>query len=134
MRSAYITGTLGADPILFSPQNSEWACLTFNIANDDMSKKNQQGKYEDITQWFTVKFWTKKPQEWLKKLMKGISVVVDTEIETESWEKDGENHRRMVFKVKTGSFPHILNRHNNNNNQQQAKSDNPPTFEDDIPF
>ena len=142
MRSAYITGNLGADPVLFSPQNSEWACLTFNIANSDMSKKNQQGGYDNVTQWFTVKFWTKKPQDWLQKLMKGTSVIVETEIETESWEKDGENHYKMVFKIKAGSFPYIQNRSNNNvqNNTPKKQPESvpaqsgPPTFKDDIPF
>jgi len=141
MRSAFISGNLGADPELYSSKGSEYACLKFNIANSDKVKKNEQGGYDNIPQWFTVKFWTKKPQDWLQKLMKGTSIVVDTDIEVESWEKDGQNFHKMVFIVKRGSYPFVQNKSNHgpvpscySTPEPQQVPEEVPTFTDEIPF
>lgn len=99
-----LTGRLGADPEVYAPQSSEYSVLKFNIANNDKSKKTDNG-WEDVTSWFTIKFWTKNPKDWLCRLKKGIEVLVDAEPEEERWEKDGQFRSKIVFVVRRGTFP-----------------------------
>lgn len=115
MRDAYISGRLGDDPKLHSPQNSEYSCLSFSIANNDEFRNN-----ENITSWFNVSFWTKKPQDWIKKLHKGDEVIICCDIKEEHWEKDGQKYNAIKFVVKFGQFPRVI--------PKQEKHEEEPPF------
>jgi len=109
MRSAHIDGRLGGDPEIFAPQGSDSTCLKFNIANDDESIKKQDGSgYENVTSWYSVKFWTKNPQHWIQKLVKGCKVICECDIKQETWEKDGKQNSRIIFNIKHGTYPQVI--------------------------
>ena len=44
MRKAFLTGRLGRDAEIFTPEGSEYSCLKFSIANGEESKKNSDGQ------------------------------------------------------------------------------------------
>ena len=119
MREAYLSGRLGKDPELFSPNNSEYSVLKFSIANDDESRKNQMGEYENITSWFDVEYWTKKPQEWLQRLHKGDMVILSCEAKQDTWEKDGQQRSRIKFRIRRGTFPYVVPKRGSEPGQQQ---------------
>ena len=127
MRSAFLSGRLGRDPELHSPQGSDYSALNFSIANSDESKKKQDGSFESVTSWFDVVFWTKKPQDWLRKLHKGDNVVIECEAKQETWEKDGTAHSRIKFVVKFGSYPVVVPK-------TEAENNAPPVMDSKAPW
>ena len=132
MREAYLSGRLGKDPELFSPDNGEYSVLNFSIANDDENRKNQMGEYEHITSWFDVEYWTKKPQEWLQRLHKGDMVFLSCEAKQDRWEKDGQQRSRIKFIVRFGTFPYVVPKRGSEPGQQQDSR--AIGADDDIPF
>ena len=131
MREAYLSGRLGKDPELFSPNNSEYSVLKFSIANDDESRKDQNGQYENVTSWFDIEYWTKKPQDWLQRLHKGDMVIISCEAKQDTWEKDGQQRSRIKFSVRRGTFPYIVPKQGSDAGQQQ---DSPMDGGSNIPF
>lgn len=133
MRSAQLTGRLGRDPELVSPAGMESSILKFSIANDDARKKQLDGRYEKVTYWFDIVFFTKKPQYWLNMLYKGTPVLCDCDAEQETWQnKEGQTRSRIVFKIKYGCFPVLLSDGKKKESQQEPAFT--PAPEDDIPF
>ena len=108
MRSAQLTGNLTREPELVSPNGSEYSLIKFSIANNDESKKNQAGQYEDVVSFFDVQYWTKNPQTWLNKLRKGSGGLCDCDVKQERWEQDGTNRSKISFSIKRGAFPVVL--------------------------
>jgi len=137
MREAYLSGRLGADPEVASPQSSEYSVLKMRIANNDQSKKTDSGEYEDVTNWFDVEFWTKKPQDWLQKLYKGYEVIVSCEVKQDRWEKDGQTRSKVKFVVKRGTFPYVIPSKGGNvhTGSQPPQQQNTTEYQDDdMPF
>jgi len=135
MRTAILSGRLGRDPELHSPQNSEYSVLNFSVANDDESRKTQSGEYENVTSWFDISFWTKKPQDWLRRLHKGDLVIVECDAKQETWEKDGEKRSRIKFTVKRGSFPYVVPKQGGGSNDTAPDTDPSSSsgYSDDYP-
>ena len=135
MRTAYITGRLGKDPETFAPNGSDYSVIKFSIANGDESKKNAQVGYDTVTSWYDIEFWTKNPQPWLQKLLKGVEVALECTIKQDKWEKDGQNYSKIKFVV--NRFPVVCGRIE----EKSAPQSKPPSgfpgpeqFDDDIPF
>jgi single-strand DNA-binding protein len=128
MNTCTISGNITKDPELFSPESSEWRLLTFSIANNDERKKGQDDKWESIVSFFEMKYWTKKPNYWIKQLQKGRYVCCHCSAKQERWDQDGSTRSKITFKVL--GFPEGL--------PKLEKSEPAPTppedFEDDIPF
>jgi single-strand DNA-binding protein len=103
MRKAFLTGNIGKDPEVFSPDGSEYSCLKFSIANNEESRKVGE-EWENITSWFDCEYWTKKPTEWLNRLVKGKSIAIEARVKQQTWEQDGNNRSRVLFIVE--GFPH----------------------------
>ena len=101
MRESFLSGNIGKDPEVFTPEGSEWSCISFSIANNEESKKISEGNYENITSWFDLEYWTKKPQEWLQKLTKGKKVICHCKAKQQVWQdKDTQKQRsKIVFVV-----------------------------------
>ena len=101
MRESFLSGNIGKDPAVFTPPGSEWSCISFSIANNEESKKINGGEYENITSWFDLEYWTKKPQEWLQKLTKGKKVICHCKVKQQTWnDKDTDKQRsKIVFIV-----------------------------------
>lgn len=131
MNYSFLTGRLGKDPEVFAPNNSEYSCLKFSIANNDETKKNQDtGEYENITSWFDIVFWTKKPQYWIKKLIKGKEIEVPCRAKQETWEKDGQNRSKIVFYILRGEFPKVFE----DGRVETAPAKKPYDPEEEAPF
>jgi single-strand DNA-binding protein len=133
MRTAYITGRLGKDPETFAPQGSEYSVLKFSVANNDESKKAQDGSWDNVVNWFDCEYWTKKPQPWLQKLAKGVEVCLECTIKQDTWEKDGQKRSKIKFVV--NRFPVVVGARTEPAKQESPVG--PEQFDDDsedIPF
>lgn len=123
MNDNKLSGVIGQDPELITPNGSEYALLKFSIANNDERRKNKNGEYENITSWFDIEFWTKNPQHWLKQLYKGTPVLIPAEAKQQTWEKDGQKRSKVIFKVLQGQFPLLLAK-----KESQQQPSNPQPF------
>ena len=106
MNSLTLSGIITGDPQVFAPEGSESTKITFNIANNDNSKK-VNGQYEKDPMFLNVSYWTKKPQYWLNLIAKGSKCSFVAPLRMESWEKDGIKQSKLVAEIPSFSFPEI---------------------------
>lgn len=106
MNNVTMSGNLTREPEVRTIPNSDYSVIAFGIANNDESKKQQDGSYENIASFFDCEYFTKKPQHWLAQLRKGIGVVVYGSLKQERWEKDGVKQSRI--KIKLSTYPLVL--------------------------
>lgn len=133
MNSVKIDGNVTRDPETFSPQGSEYTVLKFSIANNDESKKDANGQWENVPSFFDVEYWTKKAQYWIQKLTKGASVTIQGRLKQQTWEHEGKNHSRVKIIAGVGmneGFAVVVH----DRVPKQQTNDTPPPPEDDIPF
>ena len=133
MNTCSLSGNLTKDPEIFAPDNSEWTVINYSIANNDDSRKNANGEYENVAHFFDCTYWTKKPQLWLQKLRKGVLVVGEYQAKQERWEKDGQTRSRVKFSTKRGTYPIVMEKRESS--EDSAPAAPASDFEDDpIPF
>lgn len=96
IRKSYLEGNLTRDPE--TRPVGEWSVLAFSIACNE-SKKQQDGTYKDHPHYFDLEYWTKKPQFWLQRLAKGKGIMAECEPVQDRWEKDGQQHSKVKFKI-----------------------------------
>jgi single-strand DNA-binding protein len=140
MNTTIISGNLTREPE--SRAVGDQSVINFSIANNDESKKQQDGSYVKIASFFDFEFWTKNPAHWLKQLVKGANVVVQGRLKQDRWEQDGTNRSRV--KIIVDGYPIVVGgrqeeQHAPQTTQQPpAKKGNdfpgPEQFDDDIPF
>ena len=87
VNKAMLIGNLGADPEL-KHTNSGTAVATLSVATTD-KRKDQNGDFQDQTEWHRVNVWSKVAENCAKYLKKGSKVYVEGKIQTRKWEKDG---------------------------------------------
>ena len=135
MNTCSLSGNLTRDPEIFAPNNSEWTVLNYSVANNDDSRKNAEGEWENVAHFFDCVFWTKKPQEWLQKLHKGVLVVGEYQATQERWEKDGQTRSRVKFSIRRGTFPIVMEKRESSGDHGQTAEAAPASdFTDEIPF
>lgn len=139
MNNVTMSGNLTREPEVRAIPNSDYSVIAFGIANNDESRKQQDGSYENIASFFDCEYFTKKPQHWLAQLRKGIGVVVYGTLKQERWEKDGQKQSRI--KIKLSTYPLVLSGKDEQQQSSvgaqatQAPAPGPEQFDDDqIPF
>ena len=103
-------------------------------------KKNQDGTWDNITEWHNVSFFGKTAESVIKQIGKGSKIYVEGEIKTDTWEKDGVKHYKT--KIIGNSFVAMDSKsatQGDNKSPQtpytgskQAEPQSTP--EDDVPF
>lgn len=103
-------------------------------------KKNQDGTWDNITEWHNVTFFGKTAEAVMKQFSKGFKIYVEGEIKTDTWEKDGVKHYKTKIIGNTFVAMGDKNGTQSDNtspqsaytgsNYQQPQS----TPEDDVPF
>jgi single-strand DNA-binding protein len=89
MNKAILIGNLGADPEL--RQVGDSAVCNMRIATTD-SFKDKDGKRQERTDWHNVSAWGPQGESCAKYLRKGSKVGVEGQIQTRSYDKDGQKH------------------------------------------
>jgi len=132
MNTCILSGNLTREPELREPEDSEWAVLNYSIGNNDDSRKNANGEYENVAHFFDCEYWTKKPQLWLQKLRKGVLVVGEYQAKQERWDNaEGQKRSRVKFSIKRGTFPLVMEKRDESREQPPAPASD---FKDDVPF
>ncbi len=134
MNTCSLSGRLTREPEIFAPNNSEFTVIKYSIANNDDSRKSENGEWEDVTHFFDCEYWTKKPQQWLQKLIKGALVVGQYQARQERWEKDGVTRSRVKFSIARGTFPIVMEKRESSGEHGQATPAPASDFTDEVPF
>lgn len=127
------SGNVGKDPEARHFENGS-VVANFSIA--------VAGRRDSVF-WMPVKVWGKNAQVILDYVKKGSQIIVNGELEEESWEKDGKRNTRMTlncrdFKLMGGQKPA-----NGGSSSSRATSSPAPTRssrpaqqvdEEDVPF
>jgi single-strand DNA-binding protein len=95
MNKVFLLGNLGAKPELTRFADKD-AVLRLRVATNERFK-NREGNWQERTDWHTVKVWGKSGEALYEMLDKGDKVMVEGQIRTRSYEKDGST--RYVTEV-----------------------------------
>ena len=96
-QTVIICGRLGKDPEMkYTPTGS--AVTTFSVAVGRKVKELEE------TEWFNVVLWEKLAETAGQYLTKGREVIIQGEMKTRSWDKDGVKHYRTELVGRTMQF------------------------------
>src|SRR5262245_26059469 len=95
MNKVFLLGNLGAKPELTRFPEGD-AALKLRLATNERFK-NRDGNWQERTDWHTVKVRGKSADTLYEMLDKGDKVMVEGQIRTRSYEKDGST--RYVTEV-----------------------------------
>jgi len=104
MNGVFMTGRLTRDAEMKPVGDNN--VISFSIANDDESKKQQDGSYENIVSFFNCEFWSKSGKMAMH-LLKGKAVTITGALKQDRWQ-DKEGQNRSVVKIKCSKVePHV---------------------------
>ena len=104
MNTTIISGNITRDVEIVTTK-SDWSILKFSIANNDESRKQQDGSYENIASFFDCEYLTKKPDTWIRRLHKGSAIVIQGTLKQEQWEDKNGGGKRSKVKISVQGFP-----------------------------
>lgn len=99
---AIIMGNLGKDPEIKSLNNGDQVA-SFSVATTERWKDKSTGQSKESTEWHNVVCFNQNLIKFIEQyLEKGSSVLVEGQMKTRSWEKDGV--KRYTTEVVIGRF------------------------------
>lgn len=131
MNRVTLFGTLGRDPEL--KQAGSASVLRLNLATSER-RKDKDGNWSDHTEWHTVVVWGKRAEALSKLLSKGSQCLVDGQLRTTSWEKDGQKRYKTEI---SATDVELVRKQREQVTEAPAASKYAGTFDvdsDDIPF
>ena len=96
VNKAILIGNLGRDPELRYTA-AQFPICSFSIATSDR-RKDQNGTWNDITEWHNIVTLGKTAENCSKYLKKGRQVFIDGKIQTRKW-KDKEGRDRYTTEI-----------------------------------
>ena len=73
--------------------------IKFSIAENQRIKDANGNWVDGESNYYDMNFWTEKPDYWLKRLGKGVSVLCRGNFKQDKWEKDGKKYTKINFTV-----------------------------------
>jgi single-strand DNA-binding protein len=131
-----LVGRLGKDPEIRRTNNGG-TVATFTVATDD-PYKDKNGEWQNRTDWHNVTLFGKLAEVVQQYCTKGMLVVVEGKLKTESWDdRDGNKKYRTFVKahnVVFGDSKGSRQEQSKGNDQQQSGGGPFDGKEDDLPF
>lgn len=127
LNKVFLLGNLGADPEVRTTAGGT-AVANLRIATTSR-RKDKDGNWSDKTEWHSVTCFGKSAENVGKYLAKGTKVHVEGELETQSWEKDGQKHSKTVIIAHEVKFIDSRAR-----GHERAVTGQNPDLDADIPF
>jgi single-strand DNA-binding protein len=91
LNKAMIIGNLGRDPEMRYTPNGQ-AVTQFTVAVN-RNYRDQQGEWQEETEWFRVVAWAQLAERTAEYLRKGRKVYVEGRLQTRSWEDQNGQKR-----------------------------------------
>ena len=125
-----LVGNLGQNPEgRFTPQGT--AVTNLSIATNE-SWKNQNGEFQDKTEWHRVVMYGKMAETATEYMRKGMMVYVEGRLQTREWEDQNQNKRRTT-EVMCDNFT-MLGRRGDGASQSSSPAQKAEEEDDDLPF
>ena len=102
VNKAILVGRLGADPEMRFTGTGRAVC-NFRIATDSVWK-DRDGNRQKRTEWHKIVVWGPQAETCGKYLAKGREVYVEGELQTRSYDKDGQKHYSTEIVAQTVRF------------------------------
>jgi len=103
VNKAIILGRLGRDPeVKFLPSGG--SVCNFSVATSENWTDKTTGEKQERTEWHSIQVWGKLAEICGQYLSKGREVYVEGQIQTRSWEKDGETKYKTEIRAYTVQF------------------------------
>lgn len=112
-----LVGRLGRDPEMRYTQNSMAIC-EISLATSER-KKDQNGQYQEQTEWHRVVFFGKTAETVGQYLAKGSQIYIEGRLKTEKY-KDKQGIDRYVTRIIADSMQMLGGKADNQGEQQQT--------------
>jgi single-strand DNA-binding protein len=123
-----VVGHLGRDAELkYTPSGAAVASLSLAVTKKWKDKDDQQ---QERTNWFRVSVWGKTAESRADYLKKGKAILVEGQLETREWEKDGQ--KRTSTEIRADKVVLLGGGKREESDRAATGTSNFP--EDDIPF
>lgn len=130
-----ISGNIGREPEMRQTSGG-MAVLGFSMAVNER-RKNNQGEWDDYTNWIDVSIFGNRAQGLAPYLHKGMKLTVKGKLRYSKWEKDGQTRSKLEVIVEDVDF---MSPRSDGSQQNQQPSQEATYVEatyiddDDIPF
>lgn len=98
LNALYLQGRLTKDASMNIMSNSS-CVLTLSLAVNKDYLDSSTNEWKKITNFFDVSYWGESAKKNLSEYTKGREVLVEAELKTSSWEKDGKKFSRVEIRA-----------------------------------
>jgi len=142
MQKLQLIGNLGKDPEIRYSQGGV-AMVNFSLATTERWN-DKQGQRQEKTEWHKIKAFGKQAETLEKYLSKGDTVYIDGQLETRSYDKDGQ--AQYITEVKVREFQFLpgnrdaggsgdsKSKYRDNKTPMAGGQDHGNPVDDDLPF
>ena len=131
-----LLGNLGQDPeVRYTAGGVPIANIS--IATSNSWKDKNTGEQVEQTEWHRVVFFNRLAEIAEQYLKKGSKVLVEGQLRTSSWEDKNSGERKFSTQIVAREMQMLGSRNNMDSQQdspQEMQSQEPPAFDDEIPF
>lgn len=144
LNKAMIIGRLGDDPDVRYTQ-SNVAVANLSVATSERYKDNQ-GEWQEKTEWHRVVLWDRKAEIAQEYLSKGSQVYIEGSIQTRKWE-DKDGNTKYTTEIKGYKLTMLDSKKDSNNSAPHPAGEQPQQvsnsvdlnedfddLDDDLPF
>ena len=131
-----LLGNLGADPEMRYTAGGD-AVASISIATSSSWNDKQSGEKREKTEWHRVVFFRRLAEVVGEYMKKGSSIYVEGQLQTNSYEDKNTGERKFSTQIVAREMQMLGSRSNADGLQepsQEIQSQEPPTFDDEIPF
>ena len=131
-----LLGNLGADPEMRYTAGGD-AVASISIATSSSWNDKQSGEKREKTEWHRVVFFRRLAEVVGEYMKKGSSIYVEGQLQTDSYEDKNTGERKFSTQIVAREMQMLGSRNNVDGQQepsQEMQSQEPPTFDDEIPF
>ena len=131
-----LLGNLGADPEMRYTAGGD-AVASISIATSSSWNDKQSGEKREKTEWHRVVFFRRLAEVVGEYMKKGSSIYVEGQLQTNSYEDKNTGERKFSTQIVAREMQMLGSRNNADGLQEpslEIQSQEPPTFDDEIPF
>ncbi|MFL2779598.1 MAG: single-stranded DNA-binding protein [Gammaproteobacteria bacterium] len=131
-----LLGNLGADPEIRYTAGGD-AVATVSVATSSSWNDKQSGEKREKTEWHRVVFFRRLAEVVGEYLKKGSSIYVEGQLQTNSYEDKNSGERKFSTQIVAREMQMLGSRNSMEGQQdssQEMQSQEPPSFDDEIPF
>ena len=131
-----LLGNLGADPEIRYTAGGD-AVATISVAPSSSWNDKQSGEKREKTEWHRVVFFRRLAEVVGEYLKKGSSIYVEGQLQTNSYEDKNTGEKKFSTQIVAREMQMLGSRNSMDGQQDSSpemQSQEPPVFDDEIPF